>query len=620
MTTIVNSGSTLTIAPATGLTLSADSTIAALGVLNGSGTISGPFQLLNLGEIASSSGVIDINTGTFDNVGTVIAFVGGTVTIENGVTNQNLLGGTLTGGQWVVNSGDLRRILTGPITTLDAALTVSGGSIEDLVGGTVEPIQNTLSVVGTTGLLNEIGTVFSVPGSFEIDGKVFLNSASLAAPGGVTITPTGQMTILTAGTLAGPIVNNGTIENGPSSGPLTLRGSLSGSGIFRIDNGASLDLSTSGTYAQTFIDSSGTAVIDAFSPTGGGTAAIGGQLLSGFKSFRITGGTAAPTALELGSSISRDVFFDSSQDELILDSPANFTGTLYAMVNSSTVVLNGVIANGASLNLNSGIGPNNVSGGILSITENGSLVGTLDIFGQNVPPLLMYRGPYYGNTTFTATPNAAANNTTITLSGEFTICFRAGTRIATPDGDVTVEQLAAGDRVLTHFAGERRVVWIGHRTIDCRRHPDPPAILPVRVAADAFGPGLPRRDLFLSPGHALFVDGALIPVKYLIDGELIRLVEADTVTYYHVELDEHDVLFAEGLPAESYLDTGNRSAFANGGPSVALFPDFRDLAWEALGCAPLVMTGAPVANLRAMLAQRTASATNPPKLALTPAA
>jgi hypothetical protein len=131
MTVIVNSGSTLTIAPATGLTLSADSTIAALGVLNGSGTISGPFQLLNVGEIASSGGAIDINTGTFANVGTVIALSGGTVTIENGVTNQDLSGGTLTGGQWVVNSGDLR-ILSGPITTLDAALTVSGGSIEDL--------------------------------------------------------------------------------------------------------------------------------------------------------------------------------------------------------------------------------------------------------------------------------------------------------------------------------------------------------------------------------------------------------------------------------------------------------------------------------------------------------
>ena len=66
MTVIVNPGSTFTITPAGGLTLTADSTIAAGGKLVGGGTISGPFELLNLGGIESTRGPIDINTGTFD--------------------------------------------------------------------------------------------------------------------------------------------------------------------------------------------------------------------------------------------------------------------------------------------------------------------------------------------------------------------------------------------------------------------------------------------------------------------------------------------------------------------------------------------------------------------------
>ena len=85
------------------------------------------------------------------------------------------------------------------------------------------------------------------------------------------------------------------------------------------------------------------------------------------------------------------------------------------------------------------------------------------------------------------------------------------------------------------------------------------------VASDAFGPGQPRRDLFLSPDHAVYVGAVLVPAKYLINGTSITQVMADEVTYHHVELPRHDVLLAEGLPAESYLDLGDRSNFANGG-------------------------------------------------------
>jgi hypothetical protein len=182
----------------------------------------------------------------------------------------------------------------------------------------------------------------------------------------------------------------------------------------------------------------------------------------------------------------------------------------------------------------------------------------------------------------------------------FVACFAEGTRIATPDGEQPVETLRPGDCVRTWSGKTRPVVWVGHRTVDCRRHPRPEAVWPVRVRAGAFGPGRPARDLILSPDHALFLDGVLVPVRCLVDGDAIAQLAAERVTYWHVELDRHDILLAEGLPAESFLDTGQRAAFA-GGAVADLHPDFAARAWDADACAPLVLAGPHLARIRARL-------------------
>ncbi len=77
----------------------------------------------------------------------------------------------------------------------------------------------------------------------------------------------------------------------------------------------------------------------------------------------------------------------------------------------------------------------------------------------------------------------------------------------------------------------------------------------------------------------------------------------DRVEYWHVELDAHDVILAEGLPAESYLDCGNRSAFANGGAFVEAHPDFMPRHW-ADTCLPLVREGRQVVATKASLLAR----------------
>jgi hypothetical protein len=148
---------------------------------------------------------------------------------------------------------------------------------------------------------------------------------------------------------------------------------------------------------------------------------------------------------------------------------------------------------------------------------------------------------------------------------ELAACFAEGTEIATKRGMVAVEALREGDRVRTARDGKfRPIIWLGHRRVDCRRHPAPAQVWPVRVAVGTFGPDRPYRDLLLSPDHALLVDGVLIPVRYLVNGRTIRQEAWDEVTYWHVELPEHDALYADGVAAESYLDTGNRSAFTDG--------------------------------------------------------
>jgi hypothetical protein len=193
---------------------------------------------------------------------------------------------------------------------------------------------------------------------------------------------------------------------------------------------------------------------------------------------------------------------------------------------------------------------------------------------------------------------------TLTVTGTVVACFAAGTLIETTDGPVPVEELSDGKQLRTLLGGSGRVVWTGTRTVNCARHPNPDAVWPIRIAQSAFGEAMPSRDLYLSPDHAVYVDGVLIPAKLLINGTTIRQVQRKSVAYYHFELPTHDVVFANNLPAESYLDTGDRMKFANGGRIVTLHPDFSARTWEMAGCATLVLTGPRLEAVRERLNSR----------------
>jgi hypothetical protein len=167
-------------------------------------------------------------------------------------------------------------------------------------------------------------------------------------------------------------------------------------------------------------------------------------------------------------------------------------------------------------------------------------------------------------------------------------CFLKGTRIETAEGERQIEDLAIGNLVATMFGGRRPVKWIGRYPF---RKSDPAtpwikAALPVRIARSALAPDLPHADLYVTAAHSLLIDGVLVPAEMLINGTTITRYEArelDELEYFHIKLESHDVVYAEGAPTETLLDVEE---------SAVNFADYLRRygtpTTEEVRCAPLV--------------------------------
>ncbi len=187
-----------------------------------------------------------------------------------------------------------------------------------------------------------------------------------------------------------------------------------------------------------------------------------------------------------------------------------------------------------------------------------------------------------------------------------TTCFAAGTRILTPYRDMPVQDLRPGDEVLTLRSGAeavQKIIWTGHRRLDITRHAQPEKVTPVRIMAGALGGGLPETDLLLSPDHCLYFDGWLIEAKTLINGATVRQDSSQRiVSYHHFELARHDIVLAEGVPAETYLSHDNRTMFGDSG-ALTLHPDFANASRQN-AIAPLAIGGQVVRHSRQRLLER----------------
>ncbi len=188
-----------------------------------------------------------------------------------------------------------------------------------------------------------------------------------------------------------------------------------------------------------------------------------------------------------------------------------------------------------------------VNGNTLELIQSGSVVGVVDHF--------------------TLAAGTSISQITGTISnGHYVVnhCFYPGTRLATADGEIEVQDVTEGTMLKTAAGAVLPVRWVGWSEI-LLRFADPLRSCPIRITAGALADGVPARDLLVSPDHAVFLGGVLVQAGALVNGSSIIREEKvpDSFRYYHIELATHELLLAEGCPAESFVDNVDRMHFHN---------------------------------------------------------
>ena len=557
---LINNAGSYTITIAAGATnVVSDISIAATGpTLEVDGTLDFTGGTGNVIEPQGTAATMLVNGGAVINGGTIDPLV--QVTNAASFTGTNVLFfanalQALSGGTAVVNPSGGVEGLSG--TTLAAGVFSALGGTIDFGGG-----ANTVDIATLAGTTSGYANLIMIGNGSAIDewnGAAYVPLEQSVA----TITAGGTLQSLNRDYTS---TNNIVLDNGAM--------------IFSNDtvNTGTVTINADGRYLGNNTTVTNNLINNGTVQAGSGVlvlqGSLGGTGTIGFfpdepvpraqlGTVEVTGATANNVALLDGRGLQ-------------LDDPAGFTGTIDAPVGAN-ILLQGITADSAVL-----------SGGTLSVMNGTVVVDTLSMTGD------------YTGDTFNVTSTAGGS----AISVAQVVCYARGTRIRTPDGDVPVEQLALGQSVLTASGKTAPVVWVGRRRIDCHRHPAPERVLPVRIRAGAFGPRLPQRDLRLSPQHAVYDEGVLIPVRYLVNGTTVVQEQVAEVEYFHVELPRHDLLLAEGLAAESYLENNDRNSFENGGGAMVLHPDFSRWSWDGRACAELKVIGPEVDAVRAKLERR----------------
>jgi microcystin-dependent protein len=275
-------------------------------------------------------------------------------------------------------------------------------------------------------------------------------------------------------------------------------------------------------------------------------------------------------------------------------------GTLQATVGNSGVTVLEFSNDSSNLMLSGSISELN------ALLGSGSTSGLSYIDNTNTPTTvtLTFSLDDNGNTGSGGAQTSSSEAATI----DVTPCYCPGTLIKTARGDKRVETLEIGDKVMTASGAARPIKWIGRRSYSGRFVMGRKDILPVCIKAGALDENVPKCDLWISPHHAMYfkdndLDGVLIEAKDLVNG--VSIVQADRVEkveYFHVELETHDVIIAEGALSETYLDDDNRLLFHNAQDYDALYQDAA--AAPAHYCAPRLDEGYEVEAARQRIALR----------------
>ncbi len=503
-----------------------------------------PFS--STGEVDADTGTLWLDSpnvqlgGTVSGAGTLLTSGGDVATLEAGlfieVATFNAASVTLGGDESYngafSDTGNL--MLQSHTLTLSDTAELTGS----ITGPGVVNATHSADLGGAAGLtIQGNGVTFNADGVVPVTqsnnislGGASTDHATLAIAAGHTydLLTDNQIGGIFSGTITGTIANAGVFEKiGGTEGTFGSRlyAELDNTGTVLVQHGT-LTLNTAAI-------NDGTIVVDdaLVLNSGAGISADSGQ--SGMIVMAPTATLVANAPISVGETIVYDPggLFRIGQSQL-----SGFGGAIANFTPGDTIDVFGTVATGATY-----------ANGMLTLENGSTPLGAIAMPGLANPAGITLANDGNSGTFIVETP-----------------CFAAGTEILNVRGSIPVEQLCAGDVAVSGEGSLLPIRWVGHRSVDCCRHPRPWDVRPVRIEAGAFGKAQPRRTLRLSPDHAVYVDGMLVPVRHLLNGVTIAQEDIDAVVYWHVELERHAVVLAEGLPAESYLDTGNRHAFDTG--------------------------------------------------------
>jgi hypothetical protein len=542
--------------------------------LKGSGAIVG-----NTGAVTGGAGGVGASE-VINIVGLLGATAGGSggIGLYGQATDAHLTnGGTLTGGAGGLGGANAVSLLGN-----DAPGAGGGGGAALVIDASADVLANTGVMLGGAG---------------GVGGTNLIAALSAAGTGGVG----GAGAVVSGG---GYLDNSATLIGGTggAGGYNDIAGVLSRTGVggaggigVYLDGCTLLNAGTIGGGAGgigTVDGANGAAIV--FGSIAGTLIAGAGAVFTGTVAANATvadvlelSGTSAVALAGLGTSFTgfNDIAFATGAARTLRGDAAGLAGgqTIAGFTGMDTLQLTGFGATSANFVTGTGL-----------VLSNGITTETLDLLGT------------FTTTDFTV--SAIGNTTEIALSSA--PCYLAGTLIDTDIGAVRVECLAIGDRVRTLDGSFKPIKWIGQRSYSRVAAKSNPRSQPIRIREGALADGIPRRDLLVSADHALYLSGLLIPAAALVNGVSVTIAdEIDPVHYIHIELDAHEVIFADGAAAESFVDCDSRMLFQNVDTFRTLYPDDARPMWAF--CAPRCEGGLQVEHIRRAIAIRAGIATVP---------
>ena len=578
--------------------------IFAGGVATGTDISYDGADYVSSGGIASAStvtqGAYEVVLASGEAYGTVVSSGGADDVESHGVASAVTV---LMGGAQVVFQGgvaDASVLHSGGVGFVYSGGKVSGTQVQSgawlvVLPGAAAPATS----VATGGLVISNGVVEVDPGFAQVSYRAGLTSGGAIEDGS-------QQFVLPGGSVASFTLGGGSTQH-VYAGGTTSRIYL---------NSGAFELVSSGGVAGGSVASGGTlylfggSVASDTSVRAGGIVlvasgmALATTLLEGGQEYVYSTGRSSGTVISGGggeyifsTAVDSGSQIDSGGSEVVYGGGAA-SNLVVASGGEVTVDAGGVISaiwfeQGGTVDLaylpyaGSDVASLNSATDVLTVTE-GSATAELQLEG------------IYGHEEFGA---AAAGSGGTAIKPFANPCYCRGTRILTDHGEVAVEELAIGDMLVTYGGGQRPIRWIGRRAYAARFAAGNSAVQPILVKRGALAEDLPRRDLMISPQHALLLDGVLVPVSALVNGGSIAQTQAaGELAYFHLELETHDVIIAEGVPAESFLDDRNRNMFQNASEYGAIYPGSAHEPGRY--CAPRRSEGPEVAALRERLARR----------------